>query len=283
MLFRSDSKGNVTLATIDSAGQITGPTNAGTYTIRLTQAGLNRIEAANPNVDFTNVKLADIGTGTLTINQYAPTLNLSGKGAKTYDGQKVTSAELTKSDEDNNITITLTVPKQGGGTTTVTYTFNPAMDYTGDYDWYSNGNKIAAPKNAGTYTIQLKADQVKAILQDLLSKDANYSYLNGNLDLDKLQVSGEATYTIKKKPLKVYLEGGSSMVYTGSGATMPLQDLIAHLTADGLVKGETLGTNTFDDADFQWYVKNADGTYSVFNGKDAQGHSVQTPINVGTY
>src|SRR5699024_8705007 len=99
-----DSKGNVTLATIDSAGQITGPTNAGTYTIQLTQAGLNRIEAANPNVDFSNVKLADIGTGTLTINQYAPTLNLAGNGKKTYDGQTVTSAELIKSDKYNNIT-----------------------------------------------------------------------------------------------------------------------------------------------------------------------------------
>ena len=278
-----DSKGNVTLATIDSAGQITGPTNAVTYTIQLTQAGLNRIEAANPNVDFSNVKLADIGTGTLTINQYAPTLNLAGNGEKTYDGQTVTSAELIKSDKYNNITITFTVPKQGGGTTTVTYTFNPEMDYTGDYDWYENGAQIAAPKNAGTYTIQLKADQVKNIFNDLLSKDANYSYLKGNINTDKLRVSGKATYTINKKPLTVYLTGNGGMTYNGSGATMPLQDLLKNLTAEGLVGKETLGTFTFDDADFQWYVKNADGTYSVFNGKDAQGHSVQTPINVGTY
>ncbi|WP_412089725.1 MBG domain-containing protein [Limosilactobacillus reuteri] len=278
-----DSKGNVTLATIDSAGQITGPTNAGTYTIQLTQAGLNRIEAANPNVDFSNVKLADIGTGTLTINQYAPTLNLAGNGKKTYDGQTVTSAELIKSDKYNNITITFTVPKQGGGTTTVTYIFNPEMDYTGDYDWYDNGAQIAAPKNAGTYTIQLKADQVKNIFNDLLSKDANYSYLKGNINTDKLRVSGKATYTINKKPLTVYLTGNGGMTYNGSGATMPLQDLLKNLTAEGLVGKETLGTFTFDDADFQWYVKNADGTYSVFNGKDAQGHSVQTPINVGTY
>ncbi|MQB67995.1 hypothetical protein DN438_08010, partial [Lactobacillus reuteri] len=278
-----DSKGNVTLATIDSAGQITGPTNVDTYTIQLTQAGLNRIEAANPNVDFSNVKLADIGTGTLTINQYAPTLNLAGNGEKTYDGQTVTSAELIKSDKYNNITITFTVPKQGGGTTTVTYTFNPEMDYTGDYDWYENGAQIAASKNAGTYTIQLKADQVKNIFNDLLSKDANYSYLKGNINTDKLRVSGKATYTINKKPLTVYLTGNGGMTYNGSGATMPLQDLLKNLTAEGLVGKETLGTFTFDDADFQWYVKNADGTYSVFNGKDAQGHSVQTPINVGTY
>ncbi|NME21035.1 DUF1542 domain-containing protein, partial [Lactobacillus johnsonii] len=278
-----DSKGNVTLATIDSAGQITGPTNVDTYTIQLTQAGLNRIEAANPNVDFSNVKLADIGTGTLTINQYEPTLNLAGNGEKTYDGQTVTSAELIKSDKYNNITITFTVPKQGGGTTTVTYTFNPEMDYTGDYDWYENGAQIAASKNAGTYTIQLKADQVKNIFNDLLSKDANYSYLKGNINTDKLRVSGKATYTINKKPLTVYLTGNGGMTYNGSGATMPLQDLLKNLTAEGLVGKETLGTFTFDDADFQWYVKNADGTYSVFNGKDAQGHSVQTPINVGTY
>ncbi len=80
-----------------------------------------------------------------------------------------------------------------------------------------------------------------------------------------------------------YLDGQLSSVYTGSGAEMPLQDLIKHLEANGLVNGETLNTNTFDKADFQWYVKNVDGTYSVFTGKDAQGNPVQTPINVGTY
>lgn len=278
-----DSTGNTISAIIDSNGQIEGPINAGTYTIRLTQAGLNRIEQANPNVNFANVQLADTGSGTLTISQYVPTLNLSGEGSKTYDGQVVTSAELIKQDKDNTITIKLTVPKQGGGTTEVTYAFNPNMDYTGDYDWYSNGTKINAPKNAGTYVIQLKADQVKTILEDLISQDSNYSYLKGNLDLDKLQVAGQASYTINKKPLTVYLDGNSSAVYTGSGAEMPLQDLISHLKANGLVSGETLNTDTFDKADFQWYVKNADGTYSVFTGKDAQGNTVQTPINVGTY
>ncbi|MCC4341898.1 MBG domain-containing protein [Limosilactobacillus reuteri] len=278
-----DSTGKTVLATINNNGQISGPINAGTYTIRLTQAGLDRIEQANPNINFANVKLADTGSGTLTISQYAPKLNLSGNGSKTYDGQVVTSAELIKQDKDNTITIKLTVPKQGGGTTEVTYTFNSKMDYTGDYDWYSNGAKINAPKNAGTYVIKLKADQVKTILEDLVSRDSNYSYLKGNLDFNNAQITGQASYTINKKPLTVYLDGESSAVYTGSGAEMPLQDLINHLEANGLVNGETLNTDTFDKADFQWYVKNADGTYSVFTGKDAQGNPVQTPINVGTY
>lgn len=278
-----DSTGKTVLVTINNNGQISGPINAGTYTIRLTQAGLERIEQANPNINFANVKLADTGSGTLTISQYAPNLNLSGNGSKIYDGQIVTSTELIKQDRDNTITIKLTVPKQGGGTTEVTYAFNPKMDYTGDYDWYSNGAKINAPKNAGTYVIKLKADQVKTILEDLVSRDSNYSYLKGNLDFNNAQITGQASYTINKKPLTVYLDGESSAVYTGSGAEMPLQDLINHLEANGLVNGETLNTDTFDKADFQWYVKNADGTYSVFTGKDAQGNTVQTPINVGTY
>ncbi|WP_172616794.1 MBG domain-containing protein [Limosilactobacillus reuteri] len=278
-----DSTGKTVLVTINNNGQISGPINAGTYTIRLTQAGLKRIEQANPNINFANVKLADTGSGTLTISQYAPNLNLSGNGSKIYDGQVVTSAELIKQDKDNTITIKLTVPKQGGGTTEVTYTFNPKMDYTGDYDWYSNGIKINAPKNAGTYVIQLKANQVRTILEELVNQDPNYSYLKGNLDFNNAQVTGQASYTINKKPLTVYLDGQLSSVYTGSGAEMPLQDLIKHLEANGLVNGETLNTNTFDKADFQWYVKNVDGTYSVFTGKDAQGNPVQTPINVGTY
>lgn len=277
-----DSTGK-TVSIINKNDQISGPINAGTYTILLTQAGLDRIEQANPNINFANVKLADTGSGTLTISQYAPNLNLSGNGSKTYDGQVVTSAELIKQDKDNTIAIKLTVPKQGGGTTEVTYTFNPNMDYTGDYDWYSNGIKINAPKNAGTYVIQLKVNQVRTTLEELVNQDPNYSYLKGNLDFNNAQVTGQASYTINKKPLTVYLDGQSSSVYTGSGAEMPLQDLIKHLEANGLVNGETLNTNTFDKADFQWYVKNADGTYSVFNGKDAQGNPVQTPINVGTY
>ena len=277
-----DSTGK-TVSIINKNGQISGPINAGTYTILLTPAGLDRIEQANPNINFANVKLADTGSGTLTISKYAPNLNLSGNGSKTYDGQVVTFAELIKQDKDNTIAIKLTVPKQGGGTTEVTYTFNPNMDYTGDYDWYSNGIKINAPKNAGTYVIQLKVKQVRTTLEDLVNQDPNYSYLKGNLDFNNAQVTGQASYTINKKPLTVYLDGQSSSVYTGSGAEMPLQDLIKHLEANGLVNGETLNTNTFDKADFQWYVKNADGTYSVFTGKDAQGNPVQTPINVGTY
>ena len=277
-----DSTGK-TVSIINKNGQISGPINAGTYTILLTPAGLDRIEQANPNINFANVKLADTGSGTLTISKYAPNLNLSGNGSKTYDGQVVTSAELIKQDKDNTIAIKLTVPKQGGGTTEVTYTFNPNMDYTGDYDWYSNGIKIDAPKNAGTYVIQLKVNQVRTTLEDLVNQDPNYSYLKGNLDFNNAQVTGQASYTINKKPLTVYLDGQSSSVYTGSGAEMPLQDLIKHLEANGLVNGETLNTNTFDKADFQWYVKNTDGTYSVFTGKDAQGNPVQTPINVGTY
>lgn len=272
-----------TVSIINKNGQISGPINAGTYTILLTQAGLDRIEQANPNINFANVKLADTGSGTLTISKYAPNLNLSGNGSKTYDGQVVTFAELIKQDKDNTIAIKLTVPKQGGGTTEVTYTFNPNMDYTGDYDWYSNGIKINAPKNAGTYVIQLKVNQVRTTLENLVNQDPNYSYLKGNLDFNNAQVTGQASYTINKKPLTVYLDGQSSSVYTGSGAEMPLQDLIKHLEANGLVNGENLNTNTFDKADFQWYVKNADGTYSVFTGKDAQGNPVQTPINVGTY
>ncbi|WP_270253422.1 MBG domain-containing protein, partial [Lactobacillus johnsonii] len=271
-----------TVSIINKNGQISGPINADTYTIRLTQAGLGRIEQANPNINFANVKLADTGSGTLTISQYVPNLNLSGNGSKTYDGQVVTSAELIKQDKDNTIAIKLAVPEQGGGTTEVTYTFNPNMDYTGDYDWYSNGI-IKAPKNAGTYVIRLKVNQVRTILEDLVNQDPKYSYLKGNLDFNNAQVTGQASYTINKKPLTVYLNGQSSAVYTGSGAEMPLQDLIKHLEANGLVNGETLSTNTFDKADFQWYVKNADGTYSVFTGKDAQGNPVQTPINVGTY
>lgn len=277
-----DSTGK-TVSIINKNDQISGPINAGTYTILLTQAGLDRIEQANPNINFANVKLAGTGSGTLTISKYAPNLNLSGNGSKTYDGQVVTSAELIKQDKDNTIAIKLTVPKQGGGTTEVTYTFNPNMDYTGDYDWYSNGIKINAPRNAGTYVIQLKVNQVKTTLEELVNQDTNYSYLKGNLDFNNAQVTGQASYTINKKPLTVYLDGQSSSVYTGSGAEMPLQDLIKHLEANGLVNGETLNTNTFDKADFQWYVKNADGTYSVFTGKDAQGNPVQTPINVGTY
>lgn len=247
------------------------------YTTVITQV------VTNPDGTTTETKLKSIDAQTVDGNTLPTTINvtytatstavLSGEASSTYNGQPISYNDINGGSSD--ILVQVSGPMAGY------YTVG-----AGDLEFSSDGGKTwstTLPTNAGTYVIQLKADQVKTILEDLISQDSNYSYLKGNLDLDKLQVAGQASYTINKKPLTVYLDGNSSAVYTGSGAEMPLQDLISHLKANGLVSGETLNTDTFDKADFQWYVKNADGTYSVFTGKDAQGNTVQTPINVGTY
>src|SRR5699024_5783745 len=159
--------------------------------------------------------------------------------------------------------------------------FNGIKWDAGDFE-FVNG----APTNAGTYQVRLSKTGLQK-LSDFAqgATGSNYDFSSvATIENGQITASSvTANYTINKKPLTVYLTGNGGMTYNGSGATMPLQDLLKNLTAEGLVGKETLGTFTFDDADFQWYVKNADGTYSVFNGKDAQGHSVQTPINVGTY
>ena len=258
------------------------PVNAGVYYLILNNDYITTLDEANPNYSISKVD----GAFVYTINKaQAGSVTFDASVQKTYDGSAILNGASFNTAP--SIVIKGADGKPLAGLNN--YTFQ-----SGDFEFVdSTGNTISAiidsngqiegPINAGTYVIQLKADQVKTILEDLISQDSNYSYLKGNLDLDKLQVAGQASYTINKKPLTVYLDGNSSAVYTGSGAEMPLQDLISHLKANGLVSGETLNTDTFDKADFQWYVKNADGTYSVFTGKDAQGNTVQTPINVGTY
>lgn len=273
-----DSTGHdVTLAKINNTtGAVTGPINAGTYKIQLTAQGLQRIKDANPNFDLSNVTTTSVGTGTYTINKYAPVVTIEGSGQKTYDGKAVSSADVTKQDTDNTITIKLTVPKpDGSGNETVTYeyNYNPHEDYTSDYTWSDNGKTLeTAPKNAGTYTITLKSSGVRDILNNMLKNDPNFSYLQGNVDNDNVKVGGQATYTIKQKALTIYLDGNGGKTYDASPATMPT-DLASHLHADGLVNGDTLQTNTFDAADYTWYEKEADGTYK----------QISSPTNVGPY
>ncbi|WP_367341241.1 MBG domain-containing protein [Limosilactobacillus sp.] len=269
--------GTTTLAQINATtGAVTGPINAGTYKIQLTAQGLQRIKDANPNFDLSNVTITSVGTGTYTINKYAPVVTIEGSGQKTYDGKAVTSADVTKQDTNNTITIKLTVPKaDGSGNETITYqyNYNPNEDYTSDYTWSDQGKALEnAPKNAGTYTITLKTSGVQGILNNMLQNDPNFKYLQGNVDNDKAQVSGSATYTIKQKTLTVHLDGNGGKVYDASAATIPT-DLASHLHTDGLVTGETLNTDTFDAADYTWYELEKDGTYK----------SISSPTNVGTY
>ncbi|PIO80179.1 hypothetical protein BSQ39_12405 [Loigolactobacillus backii] len=139
----------VTLTTGDYTitGTDTALTNAGTYTIKLTTAGITKIENDNPNMAFTG--LADL-TGTYTINPAAKTVSLTNAG-KTYDGTIAAVPTI-----NTPVAVTLT---------TADYT-TTSISGTSDF------------KGAGEYTVTL----TKTGIDKITAANSNYT-LN---DLSKL-------------------------------------------------------------------------------------------------
>ncbi len=125
------------------ATKLTGaPTNAGTYTIKLSAAGLQALQAANKNYSF-SVVTGDYG---YTIKQANATIKLdptTNQQTATWDGNNI-SLDLTKFKPsittDNSHQATIDVPS------TLTLT-------VGDYQITQDGT-VKTPKEPGTYTVE---------------------------------------------------------------------------------------------------------------------------------
>lgn len=81
------------------------PKNVGTYSIELTDTGLTKLQADNPN--FVLIKA---GHGTYTISQAQGTATLGGSNEKTYNGQAITTAEINS---NGQVIVNLTFPGSG--------------------------------------------------------------------------------------------------------------------------------------------------------------------------
>lgn len=231
------------------------PTNVGTYTIKLTQAGLAHLQAAiDQYAGSGNAKIsADNLTGSATfeiVPRSITDVTISGKDQeKTYDGQ---AASL----DVNDLTIS--------ATDLVTDSPLSMKDITAsDFDWYdAQGKKLdAIPADAGTYEARLKPSALQALQKD----NPNYSFNTA---------SGTIKYTINQKAATDTLGGNGNKVYNGQETTV--SDVLNSITwtPSGLVDGQSLDLSKLSDADYAWYTKNADGTYTEMAG---------LPTNAGTY
>ncbi len=231
------------------------PTNIGTYTIKLTQAGLAHLQAAiDQYAGSGNAKIsADSLTGSATfeiVPKSITDVTISGKDQeKTYDGQ---AASL----DVNDLTIS--------ATNLVTDSPLSMKDITAsDFDWYdAQGKKLdAIPADAGTYEARLKPSALQALQKD----NPNYSFNTA---------SGTIKYTINQKAATDTLDGNGNKVYNGQKTTV--SDVLNSITwtPSGLVDGQSLDLSKLSDADYAWYTKNADGTYTEMAG---------LPTNAGTY
>ena len=231
------------------------PTNVGTYTIKLTQAGLAHLQAAiDQYAGSGNAKIsADSLTGSATFEIVPKSISdvtVSGNNQeKTYDGQ---AASL----DVNDLTIS--------ATDLVTDSPLSMKDITAsDFDWYdAQGKKLEAiPTDAGTYEARLKPSALQALQKD----NPNYSFNTA---------SGMIKYTINQKAATDTLGGNGNKAYNGQETTV--SDVLNSITwtPSGLVDGQSLDLSKLSADDYAWYTKNADGTYTEMAG---------LPTNAGTY
>lgn len=231
------------------------PTNVGTYTIKLTQAGLAHLQAAiDQYAGSGNVKIStDSLTGSATfeiVPQSITDVTISGKDQeKTYDGQP---ASLDVKDLTINANDLVTDnPLSMKGIT------------ISDFDWYNaQGEKLdAIPTDAGVYEARLKS----SALQTLQKDNPNYSFN---------AASGTIKYTINQKAATDTLGGNGNKIYNGQGTSV--SDVFNSITwtPSGLVAGQSLDLSNLNVDDYAWYSKNADSTYTEMTG---------LPTNAGTY
>ncbi|MBB1069396.1 KxYKxGKxW signal peptide domain-containing protein [Limosilactobacillus sp. RRLNB_1_1] len=202
-------------------------TNAGTYEVKLTDAGLTKIQTALGK----NYSISLAGTvGNLIIKKAKASAEFSGDAQYTYTGTSEKPADYLgqysiKLDEPNNPTYKLVA---------------------GDIEFNVNGAwTTEAPVNVGQYQVRLSQqgwNNIKAIN-------------SANVEWSATASAGTGTYTIKQANVTAELSGQNSMTYNGSAVT----------TADLYTPGSTItvainGTGianlpktfTLSDGDYEW-------------------------------
>lgn len=205
------SDGDYTWDTADGSA----PKDAGNYTIKLTEAGINHIQAQiDQAVGQGNVALTTTadkaGTASFEIKQaVASNVQLYGNEQSTYNGQAVvfdpTNSEAAKNFGFHNVE-NLTLPTLS----------------TSDFTWYNaQGNEIPAPTNAGTYYLKLNAAGEKVFA----NANPNYTFE----DNGKSTISGQIIYVVNPAELVIGVAGSASKVFNDKNAA---------ITQDQINKGD---------------------------------------------
>ena len=180
------------------------PVNAGSYTLTLSSAGLDKIQAAiDEAVGKGNVILSKDNTGSATFQitqAVSPDVQLDGSEKSEYNGQAVSfdpNNEETKKNFGFNNVQGLTIP-----------------DLTADdFEWVDqDGNPISAPTDAGYYYLQLNEKGKSAFA----NANPNYTFVkDGNST-----ISGRITYHIYPASLIIGISGTASQVYNGQNVAI---------------------------------------------------------------
>ena len=236
------------------------PVNVGTYKVVLTDAGLAKLNANNPNFDLTNS-----GNGTFTINQANASTTLSGSASREYNGQAVSVDDLNSTSTGNNITLTLHYPKDGNANYSTTVKLN-----NGYFTWNTPNGQAPVNADSQPYTIVLNSDAIEGIIKQAVGNGQNDV---SNVKFASDAISGSANYTITplvtSAKLSNITEGNYTKVYDAQ-ATNQIDASKLHITVNLGGQKVDLDTTGLTGSDYQWV--DASGTALTSN-----------PKNVGTY
>ena len=248
-VYSADGEAQTLKLTADDLQIVGNATNVGTYQVKLSQAGQEKLKQLTGN-NGANYKWTFKTTANYIVTAATADAKLNGSNQKTFDSTAVTTAQVNS---NGQILVHFTFP---GSTTESTYALQD-----GDYIW----NAGSAPVNAGTYTITLNKQSILAHLQDALKKQ-----VNGNVTISADDLGGQASFTITPKTITDITISGSdqSKTYNGKSADLDVNGL--KITANGTITNTPLVNPGITASDFTWY--------------DAAGKKLDgVPTNAGTY
>lgn len=248
-VYSADGEAQTLKLTADDLQIVGNATNVGTYQVKLSQAGQEKLKQLTGN-NGANYKWTFKTTANYIVTAGTADAKLNGSNQKTFDGTAVTTAQVNS---NGQILVHFTFP---GSTTESTYALQD-----GDYIW----NAGSAPVNAGTYTITLNKQSILAHLQDALKKQ-----VNANVTISADDLGGQASFTITPKTITDITISGSdqSKTYNGKSADLDVNGL--KITVNGTVTNTPLVNPGITASDFTWY--------------DAAGKKLDgVPTNAGTY
>ena len=256
-VYSADGEAQTLKLTADDLQIVGNATNVGTYQVKLSQAGQEKLKQLTGN-NGANYKWTFKTTANYIVTAATADAKLNGSNQKTFDGTAVTTAQVNS---NGQILVHFTFP---GSTTESTYALQD-----GDYIW----NAGSAPVNAGTYTITLNKQSILAHLQDALKKQ-----VNANVTISADDLGGQASFTITPKTITDITISGSdqSKTYNGKSADLDVNGL--KITANGTVTNTPLVNPGITASDFTWY----DAAGKKLDGVPTDAGTYQAHLNANT-
>lgn len=256
-VYSADGEAQTLKLTADDLQIVGNATNVGTYQVKLSQAGQEKLKQLTGN-NGANYKWTFKTTANYIVTAATADAKLNGSNQKTFDGTAVTTAQVNS---NGQILVHFTFP---GSTTESTYALQD-----GDYIW----NAGSAPVNAGTYTITLNKQSILAHLQDALKKQ-----VNANVTISADDLGGQASFTITPKAITDVTISGSdqSKTYNGKSADLDVNGL--KITANGTVTNTPLVNPGITASDFTWY----DAAGKKLDGVPTDAETYQAHLNANT-